>query len=579
MNAKPLLPQHDPDRGDREEKLARTRELLIWCHDYLKPLALVYLADGDKRSTLQTLEWTAARLITPVEHLAVRYAAERAISSKKLLANSSTTRKAGKEEAFTSFDQYARLFEALPRPGFIDTWAQDDEFAYQRLGGVNPLSIRRVDAVPRNFAITDERLTGLLRAGETLESEGRAGRLYLCDYSILEGLEGVTDDSGTRSVLPVLSLFHVDTGDLRGPRLVPLAIQLGLDPRPASVYTPLDGKAWVMAKICVQCADASYHEMAPHLLGTHFMQEPFWLAGARQLAMNHPVVKLLFPHFDLLESNNSLGRQALINKGGKVDELMGGTIDTSLRILQRAYEGYPSRGVAPWSFEEWDLPLSIAARGAGEIPDYPYRDDGLLVWGAIARFVTAYVNVYYLSDADVLEDDELQAWARELTSPEGGHVRGMPRAIEGTAQLCTILTRIIFACGPLHAALNYSQYDAMAFVPNMPLALYAVPPDDARSLDDEALTDLVMKLLPPPDKAVLQLETIDSLTSFRFGALGQYGEGELRDPPAQAAVLAFQQDLAAVEAEIERRNRDRQLRGRRAYRYLLPSLIPPSTSM
>jgi hypothetical protein len=85
--------------------------------------------------------------------------------------------------------------------------------------------------------------------------------------------------------------------------------------------------------------------------------------------------------------------------------------------------------------------------------------------------------------------------------------------------------------------------------------------------------------LPPPDKAVLQLETIDSLTSFRFGALGQYGENELRDPPAQAAVLAFQQDLAAVEAEIERRNRDRQLRGLRAYRYLLPSLIPPSTSM
>ena len=85
---------------------------------------------------------------------------ERAKSSKKLLANSSTTRKAGKEEAFTSFDQYARLFEALPRPGFIDTWAQDGEFAYQRLGGVNPLSIRRVDTVPGSFAITDERLTG-----------------------------------------------------------------------------------------------------------------------------------------------------------------------------------------------------------------------------------------------------------------------------------------------------------------------------------------------------------------------------------------------------------------------------------
>jgi arachidonate 15-lipoxygenase len=578
-NKKPLLPQQDPDREDRAKKLEEVREQLVWCQDYLKPLALVYLEEGTRRSALQALKWQAAGITSLLDDGVPKSIAHRARSDAKLIANSTRTREDGKEVAFTSFDQYAQLFAALPRPGFIDTWSQDSEFAYQRLGGANPLSIRKVDAVPANFAITDERLAGLLRAGETLETLGRAGRLYLCDYSILEGLESVTDDSGTRSVVPVLALFHVDAGDPRGPRLVPLAIQLGLEPRPSAVYTPSDGKAWVMAKICAQCADASYHEMGPHLLGTHFMQEAFWVAFMRQLASNHPVYKLVSPHFHLLEPNNFLGRQALINEGGAVDGLMGGSIATSLRILQRTYEGYPSRGVSPWSFEEWDLPLSLAARGVSGIPDYPYREDGLLVWGAIERFVAAYLKVYYQSDADVLEDTEIQAWVRDLTDPEGGHVRGVPRAIESIAELITFLTRLVFACGPLHCAINFSQYDAMAFVPNMPLALYAAPPDDARALGDEALTSLIMKLLPPPDKAAMQLETIDVLTSYRFGQLGQYEDGTFGDPPALEAVLAFQQELASVEAEIERRNLDRPLRGLRAYRYLLPSLITPSTSM
>jgi arachidonate 15-lipoxygenase len=576
---KPLLPQYDPDRQARQEKLAETREQIVWCHDYLKPVSVVYLEGGSSLGALQRLRWVEVGIIDPLRDLGLRYAARRAASVDKVVANSAETRKDGKASAYTSFDQYAQLFKAMPRPAFVDTWSQDGEFAYQRLGGVNPLTIHRIDAVPDGFAITDERLSGLLRPGETLASEGRAGRLYLCDYSILEGLESASDASGTRSVVPVLALFHVDAGDPRGPRLAPLAIQIGLDARPSAVYTPRDGKAWTMAKICVQCADAACHEMGPHLLGTHFMEETFCVAFVRQLSPSHPVYRLLFPHFYELLLNNVFGRKALIDPGGSVDELMGGTVETSLRILQRTYEGYPSRGVPPWSFEAWDLPLSLAARGAFGIPDYPYRDDGLLVWGAIRRFVAAYVNIYYASDADVLADDEIQAWARDLTDPEGGHVRGVPRAIEGVEALVAILTRIVFACGPLHAALNYAQYDAMAFVPNMPLALYATPPDDARALGEEALSDFIMKLLPPPDKAASQLETIEGLTSLRFGELGRYEDGHFTDPPALTAVQAFQQDLAAIEAEIERRNRDRQLRGLREYRYLLPSLIPPSTSM
>ena len=44
------------------------------------------------------------------------------------------------------------------------------------------------------------------------------------------------------------------------------------------------------------------------------------------------------------------------------------------------------------------LPQDIVARGVGAdsaLGDYPYRDDGLLVWNAIESWAKAYVRTYY----------------------------------------------------------------------------------------------------------------------------------------------------------------------------------------
>ncbi|MGQ2931438.1 MAG: lipoxygenase family protein, partial [Sphingopyxis sp.] len=50
------------------------------------------------------------------------------------------------------------------------------------------------------------------------------------------------------------------------------------------------------------------------------------------------------------------------------------------------------------------------------MPEYPYRDDALLLWNAIAQWVGDYVATYYLSDTDVSGDHELQAWAIDLST-------------------------------------------------------------------------------------------------------------------------------------------------------------------
>jgi hypothetical protein len=54
-----------------------------------------------------------------------------------------------------------------------------------------------------------------------------------------------------------------------------------------------------------------------------------------------------------------------------------------------------------------DANCSLIA-GSEYFPDYPNREDGLLVWAAIVDYVKDYVNLYYSSDSDVEKDTELQ---------------------------------------------------------------------------------------------------------------------------------------------------------------------------
>jgi hypothetical protein len=44
------------------------------------------------------------------------------------------------------------------------------------------------------------------------------------------------------------------------------------------------------------------------------------------------------------------------------------------------------------------------------VNDYPYAEDGLLVWNAITKYFTSYINMYYPTDADVVNDKYLNNW-------------------------------------------------------------------------------------------------------------------------------------------------------------------------
>jgi arachidonate 15-lipoxygenase len=483
------------------------------------------------------------------------------------------------QAAFSSVEQFRDLFGHMPRPAYMDPWPGDDAFLRQRVAGVNPVVLRRVDSLPANLSVSDARLAGVLPAGLTLAALARGGRLFLCDYAMVEGITLGVTPAGPKYVGAPLALFFVDdAGALRS-----LCIQLGQSPDDP-VVTPRD-PAWLLAKTYMQVADINHHELGTHLCRTHFVLEGFAVAAARTLSSRHPVAVLLRPHFRILLWNNFEGKMILLSASGLATQLLAGGAQGSVQLVQRSYAGYDAPPVAGlerprvpgWTYASWDIPGELHSRGVADtslLPDYPYRDDALSVWEAVGRFVRAYLSVYYASDEVVQADTELAAWAAELSDPQAGRVPDLP-PLRGVEDLAALLTRVIFTCGPQHAAVNFPQYDAAAFVPNMPGAAYAPPPAGLLQLSADQLSAALMKALPGPAQAHLQVDTVTELTSYQFDKLGHYEPDDFTDPGALRAVAAFQADLAQVQSTIEARNARRSV----PYLWLLPERIPNSTSI
>lgn len=459
---------------------------------------------------------------------------------------------------------FEALFKRVPFAGERNGVRDDEEFAWLRLAGPNPTVIRRATELPASFKVTEAQLQAAVRdPADNLAAALSDGRLYVCDYTAI-GAFAPGRFPMPKVVCGPLALFVVERAGRR--RLLPVAIQC--DPRGAGpVVGPTDGWAWQAAKLAVQVADGNHHEAVAHLGRTHLFVEPFVVATERQLDQNHPIYRLLRPHFEGTLWINNAAHTSLIAPGGTVDRLMSGTIEAS--------RGAAVAGLRAIPFDASILADELSARGvrdARKLPDYPYRDDALLLWDAIAGWVRDYVSLYYADDAAVTRDPELRAWAAELSSHTGGRVVGFgePDGEIRTRQYLTrALTLIIFTASAQHAAVNFPQYNTMSNAGHYPLALYAAPP---RAPATEAQ---LVAMLPPLEQGLVQLDLGYLLGSIHYTRLGQYQEGWFEDARVGPALKEFRANLRKAGDTIEERNRAR----RRRYPYLHPERVPQSINI
>ncbi|MBD2515970.1 lipoxygenase [Nostoc sp. FACHB-973] len=546
---KPYLPQNDPNPTQRKSSLERKQGEYEFDHDFLPPIAML-------------------KDVPAVENFSTRYIAERTVETAELPINMLAVKTRALWDPLDELQDYEDYFPVLPKPNVIKTYQTDDSFCEQRLCGANPVALQQIKEMPLGFEFTIEELQEKFGESINLVEKLANGNLYITDYRPLSFVKGGTYERGKKYLPTPLAFFCWRSSGFsdRG-QLVPIAIQLNpAVGRQSQLITPFDDPlTWFHAKLCVQIADANHHEMSSHLCRTHFVMEPFAIVTARQLADNHPLNLLLKPHFRFMLANNDLGRKRLVNRGGPVDELLAGTLQESLQIVVNAYQ--------EWSLDQFALPTEIKNRGMGDpdnLPHYPYRDDGMLLWNAIKKFVSEYLNLYYKTPQDLTADLELQAWAQELVSQSGGRVKGVPSRIEKLEQLVDIATAVIFTCGPQHAAVNYPQYEYMTFMPNMPLAAYKQMTPEGTIPDRKSL----LSFLPPSKQTADQLSILFILSAYRYDRLGYYDD-KFADPKVQDVLVKFQQDLNDVERKIELNNKSRLIK----YNYLKPRLVTNSISI
>lgn len=518
-----------------------------------------------------------------------------------------------------TIDDFKNLYPAYPGPPRVMTlkrepwmrlapgqevWESDWYFGWLQIAGFNTTNLKGVfpagkapemgldlDALLGKAPFQDSMLQAA--AGDpaiTLRRAAELGRLCALDLTMLDSVPTDSLHGDQRYVTAPVALFYWNPDARPGypegrGSLQPVAIQLGQkhDPVACPVFLPGgDPGKWKLAKYFVLNALAVQHETVAHLGACHLVTETLIVATHRQLSVQHPVLTLLKPHFRFTLPINEGAKHSLIIPGGVVASVLSPSIEGSLFMVRDAR--------LAWRFDQ-NLPhrlFELRGVDASRLPEFPFRDDTLLLWDAIRDFVGAYLARYYASDEDVRADFELQAWVDEITSPRAAAFQGLlgltfvdsengkVARIDSLDYLVEMVSLMIYTAGPQHANVNYAQYPMMSYLPSVSGTAYAPPPTAAAVANAEAE---YLKVLAPLDVALYQLSFGYLLSSVQYDTFGTYSENPRRpyfaDEEAEKASIDFRLALHRIEAEIRKRNESRPL----PYENQLPSMIPNSISI
>uniref|UniRef100_A0A5B6ZC88 Lipoxygenase n=1 Tax=Davidia involucrata TaxID=16924 RepID=A0A5B6ZC88_DAVIN len=483
--------------------------------------------------------------------------------------------------------------ELIDRDKF--SWFRDEEFSRQTLAGLNPYGIELVTEWPLTSkldpeiygppesAITKELIEQEIKGFMTIEEALKQKKLFILDYHdlLLPYVSKVRDLKLTTLYGSRTLFFLTPEGTLR-----PLAIELTRPPANGKpqwkqVFTPAAWNAtgcwlWKLAKAHVLAHDSGIHQLVSHWLRTHCCVEPYIIASNRQLSAMHPIYRLLHPHFRYTMEINALARQKLINADGIIEASFSPG-KYSIELSSVAYDQL-------WRFDKEALPADLINRGLAVedssaphglklmIEDYPFANDGLLLWDAIKQWVTDYVDNYYSSPSSVQDDQELQAWWTEIRTVGHGDKKDEPwwPKLETPQDLIGILNTIIWVTSGHHAAVNFGQYTFAGYFPNRPTIVRQNMPTEDPSEEKwkffmEKPEATMLMSFPSQIQATKVMAVLDVLSSHSPDEeyIGEVIEPSwAANPNIQAAFQRFKGELKKLEGVIDLRNQDANLKNR-----------------
>ena len=168
------------------------------------------------------------------------------------------------------------------------------------------------------------------------------------------------------------------------------------------------------------------------------------IAFHRQLNDQHPIMKLMKPHFRSTLAINTFGRSTLLRPNDAFDRIAATGLVGSLQIIQKAYQSY--------HFMNKSFPADLESRGLTNdiLPGFYFREDGFKIWNAISNYVENVIENQYLEnvtakDEYIAKDSTLQNLYYELTNEGLANAKGIPK-FNSKKNLIEFLTNLIWTC-------------------------------------------------------------------------------------------------------------------------------------
>lgn len=478
---------------------------------------------------------------------------------------------------------YDQQYKVIERPFVAEHLHSNELFAYWRVAGNNPVALRGIKNIPDKFPLEDEQYQKVMGDDDHLAQALSENRVYMLDYHYLN--DAVAEDGylknenagSSNQVIgysyAAMALFAVSK---KNQKLTPVAIQCGQDPDDNNpMFLALDESddnhwGWERAKYIIQAADESEHQLSTHLGLTHLLCEVFALATVRNFSSTHPLYRLLISHFEGTNRINHNATVALLGEQQFVDKLFAAPLGKLAQTVIDVRLNY--------NFYDHFLPTDLKLRGVDDtnaLPDYPYRDDGLLIWEAIKEWVTNYINHTYTTSAQLANDKELTNWMDDIV--ENGKIKGFKK-VKTKAELIDILTMIIFTSSAQHAAVNFTQPPWMMYAPaTCGTMRYSKPTSVIGSTKEHWLDTL-----PGLPRALDKIDIYTLLGELHNGYLGEYVDwhgvaifNATKDREIYKYLGAFRTKLQSISNIIEKRNGSRPF----PYTYLIPKNIPASINI
>uniref|UniRef100_UPI00358F2F5D polyunsaturated fatty acid 5-lipoxygenase-like n=1 Tax=Myxine glutinosa TaxID=7769 RepID=UPI00358F2F5D len=441
------LPQHEHDeilKSHREEEKQRRKEMFKW--DAWQPDQPLVIMAKEAKDLPREVRCPDEHRMDHNEGLHI------------VMRNMRLSLLLDEKVSWTSFSEINKLYNqhvtAISATA-MKRWKEDAFLGYQYLNGANPFALQRCKAPLDKMPVTDTMVAPSLKRSLTLEQEMQEGNIYIVDFKYFHGIEAdcKTQSENMTIAAPVCMLYCTPEGEL-----LPIAIQLNQEPGEDNpIFLPSDSETdWLLAKLWLQHANFVTHFTMMYVY-MRCTTEVFTVALMRCLTTGHPLYKLLKPYVKYTLDEAIALRRFAMCEGGYMDQYTTFGREEFLQLKTNIFKDF--------NYDFLCFPKNLENRGVDDLPNFHFRDDGMKLWNVIKSFVSEIIDIYYKSDGDVVHDDELQEWIKEIF--EGFlslESTGVPSRFTNVLALKDFLAAAIFTFTAIHSSFYGSMFDWYAWI-------------------------------------------------------------------------------------------------------------------